>query len=393
MADKTLRTIGELASAGLVSDADIPALEEVARRYAVAITPAMAELIDEADPGDPVARQFIPDARELKHAEMERADPIGDAAHSPVPGVVHRYPDRVLLKLTGICAVYCRFCFRREMVGPGHDPTLSAAALAAAVDYVRRHPSVWEVIVTGGDPLVLSPRRIAEVTAALAGIGHVKVLRWHTRIPVVAPERVTPALIGAIKSPRQTVWLALHANHPRELTPEARSACARIADAGIPMVSQTVLLKGINDDPATLEALLRAFVECRVKPYYLHQGDLAPGTSHLRTTIAEGRHLLAGLRSRLSGLCQPNYVLDIPGGFGKVPITPDGVTEIGRGAYRLRDYRGREHLYRDGAKALGGTGDASAQGTGAPAAQKPSNGKRLRVRRARRRTIRVTSAR
>jgi len=281
------------------------------------------------------------------------------------------------------------------MVGPGHDRTLSAADLAAAADYIRRHPSVWEVIVTGGDPLVLSPRRLEEVTGALAGIEHVKVLRWHTRIPVVAPERVTPALIGAIKSPRQTVWLALHANHPRELTPEARSACARIADAGIPMVSQTVLLKGINDDPATLDALLRAFVECRVKPYYLHQGDLEPGTSHFRTTIAEGRRLLAELRGHLSGLCQPDYVVDIPGGFGKVPIAPDGVTEIGRGTYRLRDYRGRDHLYRDGAEALGGTGDASTQGTGAPAARKASCGERLRLRlrRTRRRTIRVTSAR
>jgi lysine 2,3-aminomutase len=267
---------------------------------------------------------------------------------SPVPGIVHRYPDRVLLKLVSVCPVYCRFCFRRVMVGPGKSPALSEAELGAALDYIHARPQIWEVILTGGDPLILSPRRVADVTAALEAIPHVKILRWHTRVPAVAPERITPQLVEALRSAKKTVFVALHANHPRELTAAARGACARLIDAGIAMVSQTVLLKGVNDDAETLEALMRAFVETRIKPYYLHHGDLAPGTAHLRTTIAEGQALMRALRARLSGLALPTYVLDIPGAHGKVPIEagharPDG---SGRG-YIIEDRNGREHIYED----------------------------------------------
>lgn len=340
----TLRSVEDLARAGLVTEA-MPALEQVAARYAVAITPAMAALIDRGNDADPIARQFVPRAEELATTPQERADPIGDDAHSPVNGIVHRYPDRVLLKLVHACAVYCRFCFRREMVGPGGASALSGDAYASALSYIARLPEIWEVILTGGDPLILSPRRLAEVISDLARIPHVKIVRFHTRVPLVDPQRITAAMVDALRQDGIATWIALHANHPREFTMEARAAIARLADAGIPLVSQSVLLRGVNDDAKTLEALMRTFVECRVKPYYLHHGDLAPGTAHLRTTIAEGQGLMATLRGRVSGLCQPDYVLDIPGGYGKSPIGPSYIEAAADGSVRIRDYCGDVHAY------------------------------------------------
>ena len=341
---KTLRTPDDLVGAGLVGPRRLVELARVAERYAVAITPAVAALIDPADPDDPIARQFVPDARELDRGPHEREDPIGDAAHSPVEGIVHRYPDRVLLKPLHACAVYCRFCFRREMVGPKGLGALSPQALAAALAYIESRPEVWEVIVTGGDPLILSPRRLRDLVRRLAAIAHVKVIRFHTRVPVVDPERVTPALVRTLKAPRKATYLALHANHAREFTPAACAAIARLADAGIPLLGQSVLLRGVNDDPETLGALMRAFVENRVKPYYLHHGDLAPGTAHLRTTLAEGQALVRALRGRLSGLCQPEYVLDIPGGHGKAPVGPGYLRRTDSGC-EIEDYRGGRHAY------------------------------------------------
>src|SRR5262245_13189350 len=252
-----LRSIQELRLAGLVSPADQKALEPVAARYAVAVTPEMARLIDRADPGDPIARQFVPDPRELQQQPEERADPLGEEGLSPVPGIVHRYPDRVLLKLTHVCPVYCRFCFRREVVGPGGPQALSGEVLDGAIGYISREERIWEVILTGGDPLMLSPRRIAEVTRRLGDIPHVKILRWHTRVPVVDPGRVTADLVAALRSSRTGVYVALHANHAREMTEAAREACARIVDGGIPMLGQTVLLKGVNDRADTLAELMR----------------------------------------------------------------------------------------------------------------------------------------
>ncbi|MEO6382349.1 MAG: lysine-2,3-aminomutase-like protein [Nitrobacter sp.] len=347
----TLRQPEDLIAHGLAPAAALADLARVAARYAIAVTPEVAALIDPDDPGDPIARQYIPSVDELAPQAGERADPIGDHAHSPVDGIVHRYPDRVLLKLVHVCAVYCRFCFRREMVGPGKETALSKSATTAALDYIRSHPEIWEVILTGGDPLMLSPRRLAEIMAELAAIGHVKIIRIHTRVPVAAPTRVSDEMVAALKVADATIWLALHANHPRELTAAARSACARVVDAGIPMVSQSVLLRGVNDDAATLEALMRVFVECRIKPYYLHHGDLAPGTAHLRTTLAQGQALMRALRGRVSGLCQPDYVLDIPGGHGKVPVGPDYLSRADLGEhrpesrYRVVDYCGDVHLY------------------------------------------------
>lgn len=341
-ATKTLRTPAALAQAGLIAPERVRALEAVAAQYAVAVTPAVAELV--AACGEPLARQYLPDEAELSRTPEERADPIGDHAHMPVEGVVHRYPDRVLLKVTHVCAVYCRFCFRREMVGPGGEGALNAAQLDAALAYIESRPEIWEVILTGGDPLVLSPRRLAELMGRLGAVDHVKVVRLHTRLPVVDPDAVTEAMVAALKAPGKAVYVALHANHPAELTPAARAACARFVDAGIPMVSQSVLLRGVNDDPAVLGALMRAFVETRIKPYYLHQGDLAPGTSHLRVGIEEGQALMRALRGDYSGLCQPTYVLDIPGGHGKAPIGP-AYAEGEDGAWRVEDPNGGRHAY------------------------------------------------
>jgi lysine 2,3-aminomutase len=312
----------------------------------------MGELIDPADGLDPIARQFIPDPAELDRQPNESVDPIGDDPNSPLEGIVHRYPDRVLLKLAYVCAVYCRFCFRREMVGPGRRRALSGPALAAALAYIREHPQIWEVILTGGDPLILSARRLRSVMAALALVEHVKVVRIHTRVPVAAPALITQTLVRALAASGKATYVVLHANHERELTPAARAACARLVDAGIPMLSQSVLLRGVNDDPATLAALLRALVECRIKPYYLHHGDLAPGTAHLRTTIAQGQALVRALQGRLSGLCQPAYVLDIPGGHGKSPIGPGYIrpapaTAAGE-SFEIEDFNGGRHIYPPG---------------------------------------------
>ncbi|HEX4270367.1 MAG TPA: lysine-2,3-aminomutase-like protein [Rhizomicrobium sp.] len=319
-------------------------LEEVARRYAVAVSPTLLALVDPADPTDPIARQFLPSLEELNTLPGERADPIGDHAHSPVAGIVHRHPDRVLFKVVAACPVYCRFCFRREMIGPGQNNALSKDDFEAALAYIASHPEIWEVILTGGDPFILSPRRIAEITSRLSGIAHVKVVRWHTRVPVTDPGRVTDDLVAALQAPGATTFVAVHANHPREFSPEARRAIARLVEGAVPLVSQSVLLKGVNDDVETLAALMRMFVENRIKPYYLHHPDLAPGTSHFRLGIEDGLALMQGLRARLSGLAMPTYMLDIPGGFGKVPLESTNVEKAAQG-HRIRDARGQWHNY------------------------------------------------
>lgn len=345
-----MKTPGDLAAAKLIAPEKIASLAPVTARYAVAITPSMADLIDTSDPNDPIARQFVPSEAELHTEQTELLDPIGDHRHSPVEGIVHRYRDRVLLKLAHVCPVYCRFCFRREMVGPAQEHALTPEALDAAFAYIASHPEIWETILTGGDPFMLSPRRLAEVTRRLDGIAHVKVIRWHTRMPVADAERITPELVRAIKATKAT-YVAVHVNHARELTDAARSACARLADAGIPLLGQSVLLKGVNDNLETLEALMRAQVEARIKPYYLHHPDLAPGTSHFRLSIAEGQALAASLRARASGLCQPQYVLDIPGGYAKAPLGPSDALK-NEESWKIRDHEGNWHRYNGGKEGL-----------------------------------------
>jgi len=342
---KTLRSIAELADAGLIDAAPSTALAAVAARYAVALSGEVVALIEQG--GDPIARQFVPSVAELTTRPEERADPIGDGAHSPVAGIVHRHPDRVLFKVVGACPVYCRFCFRRESIGPQQENALSPQAFEAAIAYIADQPGIFEVILTGGDPFILSPRRVQEITHRLAEIPQVRILRWHTRVPVVEPSRITDEFVAALLAPGATTWIALHANHASEFSPAATRAIARLVDAGIALVSQSVLLKGVNDDVDTLEALMRTFVQHRIKPYYLHHPDLAPGTSHFRVTIARGQSLMRQLRARLSGMALPTYVLDIPGGHAKVALLSNDVEERSPGRYRIRDHAGEWHVYSD----------------------------------------------
>ncbi len=312
----TIRNVDGVIRAGLAPESARAALDSVARRYAVAIPPALAALVETLD--DPIGRQFIPNQAELHTAPHENADPIGDEALSPVPGIVHRYPDRALLKPLLACPVYCRFCFRREQVGPDGG-VLSGAQLQAAYAYIAAHPEIREVILTGGDPLILSPRRLAEILAALMAIPHVELLRIHSRAPIADPALITDDLADAldISAP---LFIALHANHARELTPAVCAAVAKLQRRGIPLLGQTVLLAGVNDSEAALGGLFRAMLRARIKPYYLHQLDAAPGTSRFHVPAERGREILRNLRGTISGTALPTYIYDQPGGVGKVPL-------------------------------------------------------------------------
>lgn len=345
---KPLLSVDDLLAAGLLSLERADVLRTVEARYSVAVTPEIAALIDPSDPTDPIARQFLPDERELVTLPHERADPIGDDAHSPLPGLVHRYPDRVLLKLLTVCPVYCRFCFRRETVGRGKGDVLPEVAVDAALDYVAAHPQIFEVILTGGDPFMLSPRRLAAVARRLAAIPHVAILRVHTRAPTAAPDLITPERLAALDESGKALYVALHVNHPRELTDNAGAAIARLQAAGATLLSQSVLLAGVNDDDDVLERLMRDLVALRVKPYYLHHLDLAPGASHFRVSLATGQRLYGELARRVTGVALPSYVLDIPGGFGKARVAEAQLSPDEDGGWRVLDRAGRAHTYRDG---------------------------------------------
>ena len=313
-----LRTGHALADAGLLPRASIAMADAVAARYPVAVPPAFAALIDRAD--DPIGLQVLPEASELDIAPGESADPIADEALSPVRGVVHRYPDRVLLKPLLVCPVYCRFCFRREQVGPDGG-LLSDAELEAAYAYIRSRPELREVILTGGDPLMLSARRLGDILDALEAISHVDILRVHTRVPVAVPDRVTDALCSALDRGTRPLWVAVHANHAREFSPPAEAALARLRRSGAVLLGQSVLLRGVNDNATALEDLFRTMVRLGVKPYYLHALDPAPGTARFRVPVSEGHRLLRALRGRMTGLAWPIYVVD-GAEAGKKPVGP-----------------------------------------------------------------------
>ncbi len=330
--------VAGLVRAGLADPSDRAALEQVAETFRIRITP---EMLGAMQPG--LDAQFVPDPRELTVRPEELADPIGDAVHAR-GALTHRYRDRVILHATQSCEVYCRFCFRRETVGDAG--VLAETAFAEALAYLAGQPQIREVIFTGGDPLTLSPRRLGDWLTRLSALPNIDVIRFHSRVPVVAPERISPELLAVLDLP-QAVFVVLHVNHPAELTPAARAALRRLSQAGVALLSQTVLLKGVNADPDTLEALFRGLIRARVKPYYLHHCDLARGTSHFRTTIAEGQAIMASLRGRLSGIAQPTYVLDIPGGHGKVPIGPGYLLQTAPGEWQVTDPGGQPHLYRD----------------------------------------------
>jgi lysine 2,3-aminomutase len=287
---------------------------------------AYADLIDPGDPADPIAAMVVPDPREQCQFDHLSHDPLLEDRDAPLPGLVHRYPDRVLLTVTGRCAAVCRFCMRRRLAGRalrGRD----SVWLAEVVAYLRARPGVREVILSGGDPLVLSDRRLATILDSVRTVPHVELLRIDTRVPVVLPSRVTAALVDVLRAEKPT-WVVTHFNHPRELTADAVAACARLADAGLPLQNQAVLLAGVNDDPATQAALCRALLRARVRPYYLHQCDLVAGTEHFRTPVSAGIDIVRHLCGRIAGLGIPRYVVDAPGGHGKVWLAPDNV--VGR---------------------------------------------------------------
>lgn len=333
-----LTSVADIEAAGLTLPVHHAALEAVAEAFKVRISPEMLS-VESAG----VRAQFVPDVRELRLTAEELADPIGDDAHRPVQGLTHRYPDRAILHATQVCEVYCRFCFRRETVGESGQ--LAEAEFDRVVEYLRATPAVREVIFTGGDPLVLSARRLGAMLDRLEALGTLDVVRFHTRVPVVAPEKVSEALVAALDR-ALPVWVVVHVNHADEITAAASAALRRLNRAGVPLLSQTVLLRGVNADAGVLEQLFRVLIHNRVKPYYLHHPDLAKGTGHFRVTLAEGQRIMAALRGRLTGIAQPLYVLDIPGGHGKVPVGP-GYLRAEGDAWIVTDPQGVEHAYRD----------------------------------------------
>ncbi|MBX2834195.1 MAG: lysine-2,3-aminomutase-like protein [Micavibrio sp.] len=317
--------------------------EALLSRYAYKISSTIENVIETDVQSDPVAAQYIPHDAELNITDDELLDPIGDEAHTPVKGIVHRYPDRVLFKPANVCAVYCRYCFRREMVGPkagAPADILSDSEIEAALDYIRTTPEIWEVILTGGDPLVLSPRNLGRILDALEAIDHVKVIRIHSRVPIADPSRLSAAMIETLTRDK-ALYLVVHINHAQEINDDVRNCLRSVKKTGVSLLSQSVLLRGINDKAETLARLFRALVALGVKPYYLHHPDLAPGTSHFRLTIAQGQEIMRALQGRLSGLAIPTYMLDIPGGAGKVPLTPCYI----EGDTMIRDYKGNAHHY------------------------------------------------
>ncbi len=321
MSTRTLRSAADLADAGFLPSGSEAAVTRVGERYSIAVTPTVTGLIDRADLADPIARQYIPDPAELLTAPHELEDPTADAPFTPVTGVVHRYPDRALLKPLLACPVYCRFCFRREAVG-ADGGVLGEAELEAALGWFARTPAVREAILTGGDPLMLSPRRLGAILGRLGAMPHLEILRIHSRVPVAAPDLVTAALAEALGATGTPLYLCVHANHAREFSPAAVEALGRLHRAGVVLLGQSVLLRGVNDSAEALEELFRAMLRARVKPYYLHQLDPAPGTARFAVPVEEGRAMLRALRWRVSGLAWPTYVQERPGGAGKVPLGP-----------------------------------------------------------------------
>ncbi|MEM8972383.1 MAG: lysine-2,3-aminomutase-like protein [Pseudomonadota bacterium] len=347
MSDRTITSIPGLIDAGLLSVDSPAAIEQLAAKYAVAITPAVAKNIDIADPADPLAKQFVPSLNELVTHPAETPDPISDEPFSPVKGIVHRYPDRALLKVVNICPVYCRFCFRREMVGPSQGVGLSASEIDTALTYIANTPAISEIIFTGGDPFVLSPRRLADLTSKMSSIPSIRKIRWHTRVPMVMPEKVDTNLVEALSAPGRAVRVAIHANHPNEFTDQAMEACQALESAGFELLSQSVLLKGINDCSSTIAALMMKYSEAGARPYYLHHGDLAPGTSHFRTTIADGMSLMRELAEAVPDTMHPKYILDVPGGSGKVELNTHNCHQQPDGSYLIGHHPDKQFRYVD----------------------------------------------
>ncbi len=311
----------------------------------IAITPYYLSLCDVSDPTCPIRRQCVPTAAESSEVPGDMVDPLGEEEHEVAPHLVQRYPDRVLLIATDRCGVYCRFCTRSRIVGDGGGPA-PLERLEPAFEYIAGHPEIRDVIVSGGDPLAMATDRIERLLARIRAIPSVDTIRLATRVPVTLPMRITAELLSALR-PHHPIWVMTHFNHPKELTPESIGACIRLADAGFPVMNQSVLLAGINDDAETLERLCRGLVRARVRPYYLLQADPVRGTGHLRTPLARGLEIMARLQGRLSGIALPKLICDTPGGRGKVPLSPDYVVARETGRTVLRTFRGEEVVYVD----------------------------------------------
>lgn len=320
---------------------NLPLTENITHK--IRLTDYLEDQINLSDPNDPIARQYVPSDEEAIPSLLDQADPIGDKQHGVGKALIHRYPDRVLLLATDHCAAYCRFCFRKDRVGKG-EAVVPDADMEEALQYIENNTSLWEVIFSGGDPLILSPRRLEQLIARVSAIPHIKTIRFHTRLPASDPARITDELASSIASDKAT-YLVVHINHPNELTSSVIQSFKTLQKAGIILLSQSVLLRGVNDDAEILEKLFRGLVENGVKPYYLHHPDLVEGSAHFQLSLDEGERLMKQLRGRVSGLCWPTYVLDIPGGFGKVPVNGSYISKTPDGRYLVEDYQGATHFY------------------------------------------------
>jgi lysine 2,3-aminomutase len=337
-ATNRITTAEELRQIVTLTDSEEEAIARSEGLFRIGVTPHYASLIDRDDPACPIRLQAIPQVDELAIADYERADPLEEDDHMPVPGLVHRYPDRALLLLTHECALYCRYCTRRRIVGDGD--AISTAMIERAIGYLRATPAIRDLLISGGDPLLLSDRRLEDILSRLRSIEHLEVIRIGSRLPVVMPQRITPELV-ALLGRYQPIWLQTHFNHPREiLHPEAFAAMERLADGGIPTGNQTVLLRGVNDSAETMEELLRALIRARCRPYYLYNCDLSEGLSHFRTPISVGLGIIEKLWGRVPGYAIPMFVVDAPGA-GKIPLLPPNIISHGDGVITLRNFEGR----------------------------------------------------
>jgi lysine 2,3-aminomutase len=335
-ADKLSKIIG-------LEDATKEEIDLCLQKFKMAVTPYYATLIDPGDPGCPIRRQSVPTSQELHIQKSDMADPLGEASSEPVEGLVHRYPDRVLLLLTHRCAMYCRHCTRRRVVGE-NDCDLANGKLAKAIEYIRKHTEVRDVLLSGGDPLLLDDAHLENILAQIRAIPHVEVIRIGTRVPVVMPMRITDALTAMLRK-YHPLWINTHFNHPREITPESSAACRMIADAGIPLGNQTVLLRGVNNDAEILKKLFTELTRIRVRPYYLYQCDLSQGIGHFRTKVSEGIDIMKHIRGFISGYAVPTFVIDAPGGGGKVPINPEYVESMDDTKIIMRNYLDELYTY------------------------------------------------
>jgi lysine 2,3-aminomutase len=337
-----LTSADELAGVVALSDAERAGLAASARLFRIGLTPYYASLMDPVHASCPIRLQAIPRAAEADIRDEELRDPLGEDSHNPAPSVVHKYPDRVLFLVVDRCGIYCRHCNRRRLVGGDEPPTTHELELG--LEYIAKTPRIRDVLLSGGDPLLLSTRRLAYLLGRLRQIPHVETIRIGTRLPVVCPMRIDDELTAALRQ-HHPLFINTHFNHAKELTPEARAACERLVDAGIPVGNQTVLLRGINSSVRSLRTLMRGLVRSRIRPYYLFQGDTVIGTDHLRTPVEAAMELYRGLRGWMSGMCIPTLVLDAPGGGGKVPIVPNYIEALDEDRVIVRTYRGARIEY------------------------------------------------